>query len=256
MGGAGGERGEVAPPLVLERGFTHGELAVDREPTVAVGEQRVLPSRHGAEALGQADDDDGVQVEADGGADRRAQHALAEAADPAERCRELGVDGRANAPGAGASSTASSAASRSSAPSTASNASRSSSGQRRRGPRVAEGVAAARPGPARPGRASRSRPRTRRAGPAAPATNSASSTAACATMPGRGASSGGVVGRLAELGARAAIAGGHVARVPLEPGRPSRRRRRHRRDARSGPTGRPGPDGRRRAGSARWRGTP
>ncbi len=149
------------------------------------------PHAEGREqSLGETHDRDGVEIEADGRADRSAEDAGTEASDATRRRGELRVHrARANAPGAGSSSSASRSARRSSAASTASNDSCSSTGQRR----MLAGSPSASTSAARLSSTRRRHPpavvsSARRLRIAA--TKAASSTAVCATLPGRAGASG------------------------------------------------------------------
>ena len=74
--------------LALDPLGPQGQLVAGRRPLV-VGQQRVVAGRGREHALGQAEDDDQVEVEADAHADRADEHALAHPPDPAEVGLEL-----------------------------------------------------------------------------------------------------------------------------------------------------------------------
>ena len=80
VGPCGGEDGEQVVVLLGEAiGSVQGRTG---RTTLPVGEEGVLPAAHGREALGEADDHHGVEVDAAQRTERRHQHPVAERPEP------------------------------------------------------------------------------------------------------------------------------------------------------------------------------
>ena len=118
-----GEGGEELAVLALDPVGAAAASSPPARGALVVGEERVVAHGGGERALGQAEHDDEVEVEADAHLDGADEHAVAEAADPAEVVLELELEGavehverrpgprrrRARRAGASASSTRSAA---------------------------------------------------------------------------------------------------------------------------------------------------
>ena len=248
VAGAGRERGEVAAPLVLERR--------PRAPRARRRPRADGPCRRGARprgaAPGRAPRPGPTTTTASRSRPIAAPIGAHSTPSPKRPTRPDGAASSAStARGERARRRGSSTASRS--------ASRSSAAEHgvervRAPPRAIGAGRARRPSvsserglrPLGPVAATRPRPRSRRAARAAPATNSASSPRRVRHRPDRArrgrASAARVVARRGRgRGRGSAISAAYRSRRAT-----SRRRRPRRHDARSGPSGRPGPDGRRR----------
>ena len=87
-----GQGGEQLAVLALDALAPQWQLPPSRRPFV-VGEQRVVADRPGEGPLGQAQDDDQVEVQADAHRDRADEDAFPEAADPSEVGLQLQFEG-------------------------------------------------------------------------------------------------------------------------------------------------------------------